>query len=216
MKIILLLLSFLAIAHLSQAQFPENLDSINRYDAYKRKVGFWLMKDIKGLDDPFPYTEYGEYSNGRKSGVWTKIDSYGRLKAMESFYKGILNGKVQYFEKGKLNLEGHYRGLNPDIKIDTVPVYDDDLELEVLVTVPTERGALKHGEWKYYDPTTGELLKIETYQVDSLIREKNFIDGIATSDSTYRRRIENEMPHKTDPTGHKHQKGKRRNSLIKY
>lgn len=216
MKLLIPILFFLGLSLAAHTQELVPNDTINQVDQQNRKQGFWYYKNHKSLDDMFPYSEYGYYKDDRKTGPWVKLDTYGRLKSIESYFKGILNGKVQYFDKGQLNVEGNFRALDPDKEKDTIIVLDPSSEMEEeTIIMPSDIGSVKHGEWKYYDPRTGALLKIEEYQVDKLIRTQElYVDGYATSDSAYKKKIENKMPHKQDPSGRKYQKGKIRKSLT--
>lgn len=206
----------LGLAPAAVAQIVIPTDSINQVDQNKKKQGFWHYKDKQTLDDLFPYTEYGYYSDDRKTGPWVRIDSYGRLKSIETYFKGALSGKVQYFDKGQLHIEGHFLNFDPDKKIDTVTVVDPISQMIEEVAIETEKGSMRHGAWKYYDPVTGHLIKTEIYQVDDLIKTiEHYRGGLNSTDSAFRAKVDQELPHNIDPSGKKYQKGKIRKSLIK-
>lgn len=214
--LILVLTLLCLVPKLASAQIVIPTDSINQVDKNNKKQGFWHFKDKQTLDDLFPYTEYGYYSDDRKTGPWVRIDSYGRLKSIETYFKGALSGKVQYFDKGQLHIEGHFLNFDPDKKIDTVTVVDPITELIERVPIETSRGSMRHGVWKYYDPVTGQLLRTEIYQVDDLIKTiQHYSGGLKSTDSAFKAKVDKELPHNIDPSGKKYQKGKIRKSLIK-
>lgn len=216
-RILQLIITILLVATSAQAQvvIPTHKDSINQVDKYNRKQGFWHYKDHKTLDDWFPYTEYGYYIDDRKNGPWVRVSSAGELQSIETFFKGQLSGKVQYFDKGRLSLEGYYIGNDPDKETDTISIINPITEHVESVVVRKEQGSLKHGEWKYYDPISGRLEKVEIYQANELVKTiEYFRDGLSTNDSTYKALIDQNLPHNIDPTGKKYQKGKVRKSLT--
>jgi antitoxin component YwqK of YwqJK toxin-antitoxin module len=187
---------FVAFAQTKKTKQPvkkETDDSLNRTDDRKQKQGTWFYKREALRGEP-AYSEFGNYKDDRKTGHWIKLDGENRLVSIENYTRGALNGESQYYENGKLICIGHYRGLNPDNKVDSIWVTDPLTYEEVLVMVPTERGSMKHGLWRYYDPNTGQLTREEEYQIDDLIFTKDF-QFTATTDSTrLKKRIEN-MPH---------------------
>ena len=146
------------------------------------------------------YKEFGSYKDDARTGLWYKLDKEDQLMAIENYKKGVLNGEVQYYTKGKLSCIGHYRGLNPDNKLDSVWVTDPVTYTDTMVIVPTERGSLKHGRWRYYDPITGKLTREEEYQVDNLISEKEY-EFVSKSDSLIIERRKANLPHMTNPSG---------------
>lgn len=211
-------LVFMNQSMVAQAQKMEAKDTINQRDKYNRKQGYWIYRNYQSLDDLFSYTMYGYYIDDKKNGPWVKIDSYGKLKSEENYFKDVLNGLCKYYDKGRLILVANYRAIDPDLIQDTVSVLDpESLMEEDVVIVPSSRGSLKHGLWKYFDPTTGNLVKTELYQVDSLLRTTElYVDGYSIKDPEYKKKIEKTMPHAIDPSGNKYQHGKaRRKSLIK-
>ncbi len=168
-------------------------DSLNRTDERKQKQGTWFYRHEELRGEP-AYSEFGNYKDDRKTGRWIKLDGENRLMSIENYSRGVLNGESQYYEDGKLTCIGHYRGLNPDNKVDSIWVTDPLSDEEVLVVVPSERGSMKHGLWRYYDARTGQLTREEEYQVDDLIFKKDFQYVTHTDSLRLKQRIDN-LPH---------------------
>jgi hypothetical protein len=148
-------------------------DTINRIDRNGKAQGPWIMEvgAYKGEDG---YLEYGNYEDGLKEGTWRKLSDEDLPLAIETYRRGVLNGEVKYYTKGRLTCVGHYRGLNPLQKMDTIWVEDAVTGAELMRVIETERGSLRHGQWLYYDELNGRLLRQEEYQVDDLIASRNF------------------------------------------
>lgn len=183
----------------SNAVTEEHHDNLNKRDAKGRKQGIWFNRQEPLRGEP-GYMEFGSYQDDRKTGLWYKLDDLARLMAIENFTKGVLNGESQYYDKGRLVCIGNYRGLNPDSKFDSFYVTNPLTYLDSMVVIPSERGSLKHGLWRYYDPLTGQLKLEEEYQVDDLIRKKEFFIS-STEDSSYIKKREDELPHNQHPRG---------------
>jgi hypothetical protein len=135
----------------------------------------------------------GHYDHGQKNGFWYISDGQGNMITIESYKHDVRDGEVKYFEQGQLTCVGHYRGLNPKVALDTVLIVDPISGDEKLVAVPTERGSIKHGSWRFYDPISGRLIKEEEYQVDALIFKKEF--SISPADSSYYQMRNRLLPH---------------------
>src|SRR5690606_26255968 len=116
----------------------------------------------------------GIYYHGRKMGLWYKMDDAGELLAVEGYKNDAKDGEVKYFDRGRLMAVGHYRGLNPDHPTDTIMVEHPITGVQELRSVSTDKGSLRHGLWRYYDPETGRLTREEEYQVDELIYTREF------------------------------------------
>lgn len=179
----------------------QHQDSLNKTDTQNRKQGMWFYSHEALRGEP-AYMEFGNYQDGRKSGLWYKVDKFGQLMAIENFSNDVLNGTSHYYQNGRLVCTGNYRGLNPDNKYDSIYVTNPVTYLDTLVIVPSEKGSLKHGTWRYYNPMTGQLEREEEYQVDDLISSKRFTIS-STLDSNYIKRREAEMPHNKFPKGTK-------------
>lgn len=168
------------------------VNNINQVDAKGKRDGMWYIYQPERMGED-AYSEFGSYDHGIKMGVWYKANNEGDLVAIEGFKNNVLNGEVKYFEKGRLYCIGHYRGLNPAHEFDTVAVIDPVTGVETLRSIPSERGALRHGIWRFYDPVTGRLQREEEYQVDELIFRKEFL--LTKEDSLYYKEREKLLPH---------------------
>ena len=179
----------------------------NASDAQGKPHGFWYQQHEARMSDP-PYTDFGSYSHGRKTGTWYTLDPEGSIAAIEAYRYNTLHGPCKYFENGRLWITGNYRGLNPDQPFDTIMVVDPITGAENEVVVATDRGSLKHGYWRYYDTETGRLLRQEDYQVDELRSLKTF--GVAAEDSAFYLKRTAGLPHNRPlPAGSRHpQKGR--------
>jgi hypothetical protein len=168
-------------------------DNLNKTDDHDQKQGLWFYKHDARLGEPL-YYEYGNYSDDKKTGIWTKLDAEQTLMSTENFSNGVLNGTSQYYEKGRLVCIGTYRGLNQTQKFDSIWVTNPATDLDTMVVVPTDMGYTKHGTWRYYDAVTGQMTKEEEYQVDNLIYEKEY-HHISKTDSVMMKKREENFPH---------------------
>src|SRR5690606_30255554 len=116
----------------------------------------------------------------RKIGPWYRFDGDARVTAIENFRRGVRDGEAKYFENGALVTSGSFRGLNPDQKFDTIWVPDPIKDIEIKRVIPTERGSVRHGTWRYYDPRSGRLVREVEYVLDEVVDKKEF--GIAPAD----------------------------------
>ena len=89
---------------------------------------------------------------------------------MENYKWGNKDGVNQYFNSaGALVREESWKAMNPYQQYDTLEIEDvDHLDHYKTVIVKNEGVAIKHGEWKYYDPTSGIIYKTERYEVGKL------------------------------------------------
>jgi hypothetical protein len=168
----------------------------NLKDGQGKPQGFWYVQHEARMGEP-PFTEFGSYDHGRKTGLWYKVDAEGSLVAVERYANNTLHGESKYFESGRLAVTGIYRGLNPAQDYDTIWVPDPVTGVEKPVVISTERGSLRHGLWRYYDTQTGRLAREEEYQVDDLIAKKVF--GLTGEDSAYYRTRTSNLPHNRNP-----------------
>jgi hypothetical protein len=186
-------------------------EQLNKVDAQHRKQGLWFH-DMPALRGEPAYKEFGKYQDDQRVGIWYKLNAEGALMSIENYRRGVLHGEVQYYVKGRLSCIGHYRGLNPENKLDSIWVTDPETLLDTMVVVSTERGSLKHGIWRYYDPFSGKLTREEEYQVDDLIKSEDF-EYISKSDSAYIEKRKAMLPHNTTPSK---KSAKRKSSRYTY
>lgn len=183
-----ILLTISAVLARAQASEP----NLNRKDAQGKPDGLWYIYESARMGEPGK-SEFGSYDHGNKTGLWYAADNRGNIVSIESYKYNQRDGEAQYFEHGQLVCAGQYKGLNPNYEIDTVLVVHPTTGDERLVYIPTERGSVRHGRWRYYDELTGRLIREENYQVDELIFRKDF--PVSPADSLYYSERNKRLPH---------------------
>ncbi len=172
---------------------PNSSDGLNKVDKDQKKTGTWYEK-VEPLRGEPGHHYFGNYLNGKKEGLWYKMDFNGNIISIEMFKNDVRNGISQYFENGKLICTGNWRGLNPIHKYDTVLVIHPTTDEHYYVAVPSEKGSVEHGLWRYYDPKTGQLNKEIEFQVGYVISSNSF-EVYTKPDSIEIKRIEKILPH---------------------
>jgi len=149
-------------------------DTLNKVDNKNQKQGKWVIRVDEVRGEP-GYEEEGEFKNNRKEGTWRIYSLQGDLTGLEFYHWGNKDGNCQYFNSsGALVREESWRALNPDKVYDTLEVEDiDHLNEYKTVIVKNEGVAIRHGTWKFYDPSTGMINKIQTYTMGKLEIPKN-------------------------------------------
>jgi hypothetical protein len=149
-------------------------DTLNKTDLKNQKQGKWVVHVDEVRDEP-GYEEEGEFKNNRKDGTWRIYSLEGDLTGLEFYRWGNKDGLCQYFNKsGALLREENWRALNPDKLYDTLEIEDiDHLNEYKTVVVKNEGVAIRDGQWKFYDPSTGMINKIQTYTLGKLETSKN-------------------------------------------
>jgi antitoxin component YwqK of YwqJK toxin-antitoxin module len=144
-------------------------DTLNGIDNKSLKQGKWINRYDEVRGEP-GFEEEGEYKNNRKEGVWRLYNLDGDLIGLETYKWGNKDGQCQYFDKGgALIREEGWRAMNPDKAYDTIEVEDiEHLDHFKTVIVKNTGVAIKHGDWKYYDPATGFIQRTETYTLGKL------------------------------------------------
>ncbi len=144
-------------------------DTINAVKEDGKKVGKWVetLPELRGEPG---YVEEGIYKNGEKDGVWRKYTLQGDLLAAEYYKLGGKDGIQQYFNfVGQLLREESWRGYNPDAPYDTIAIYgtgsNEILRYDVVKAKPY---SVKHGDWRYYDPQSGAIMKTITYEINNI------------------------------------------------
>lgn len=181
------------VAAPAQEKQVEERIPVNQLDVQGKRNGKWWISQPAVKGDP-AVTEFGSYDHGRRYGVWYKLDENGDLLSIETYRNDWLDGEAKYFEKGALYCVGHYRGLNTNQRYDTIVVMNPITHDEYYKAIETDRGSVRHGIWRYFDPLSGYLVKEEEYQVDELIYKKEF-EISPKSDSTYRQSHIQNLPH---------------------
>jgi len=149
-------------------------DTLNKVDSKNQKQGKWVIRVDEVRGEP-GYEEEGEFKNNRKEGTWRIYSLQGDLTGLEFYHWGNKDGNCQYFNSsGSLIREESWRALNPDKLYDTLEIEDiDHLNEYKTVIVKNEGVAIRHGSWKFYDPSTGMINKIQTYTMGKLETPKS-------------------------------------------
>ncbi|MFN8244025.1 MAG: hypothetical protein U0X40_08240 [Ferruginibacter sp.] len=144
-------------------------DTLNAIDQKDLKQGKWV-NHIDELRGEPGYEEEGVYKDGKKEGIWRMYSLNGDLIGVENYKFGGKDGIQQYFTfLGDLVREESWRGYNPDAPYDTIPVYGAyNNEIVDYKIVKAEQYSVRQGEWKYYEPGSGRLIKVETYDHNRL------------------------------------------------
>ncbi|MGC4102557.1 hypothetical protein [Ferruginibacter sp.] len=145
-------------------KLSEKGDTLNAIDKKDQKQGKWVNR-VEELRGEPGYEEEGLFKNDKKEGIWRLYNLTGDLIGVENFKNGGKDGIQQYYTYlGDLYREESWRGYDPDAPYDTVPVYGaGNGEIVDYKIVKAEQYSVKHGEWKYFDPSTGRLIKSEKY-----------------------------------------------------
>ena len=171
MKLIMILLVMMPLAGISQWKtyiIGVKGDTLNRVDLKGKKQGPWVSHFDELRGEP-GFEEEGYYNNDKKEGTWRRYSLAGDLIAVENYRWGNKDGKNVYFTNtGQLLREESWKAVNPDNPYDTVDVYDlnDPTKIIDHRIVKLEGYALKHGTWRYYDPTSGKIDKTEKWNLD--------------------------------------------------
>ena len=184
-----------ATAQYREVTKPDNTTNINKTDAGGKKHGVWLFSYGERMGEP-SISEFGNYDHGVKMGKWYKIDNEGELVSVETFKNDVLDGEAKYYDQGKLSVSGTYRGMKPDHDYDTVVIVDPISQRETLKAVATEKGTVRHGLWKYYEPRTGKIVKEEDYQMDQMLHQRRF--DLTKEDSLRTQQQIKNLPHSKD------------------
>ncbi len=167
MRWILFILLFVSTS--SVAQWKDFIigikgDTLNRVDKMGLKQGPWVHK-YETVRGERGFEEEGEYKDDLKEGNWRKYSLMGDLLAIENYRWGFLDGMSQYFDiSGNLLREESWRAFNPNQQYDTIDVEDVMSPGNFnQVIVKNEGSSLKHGTWKFYDPSSGFISKTEFY-----------------------------------------------------
>lgn len=160
-------------------------DTLNKVDSKGLKQGKWVNHYDEIREEP-GYEEEGIYENGRKEGGWRVYNLNGDLIGLEYYRWGNKDGLCQYFNSsGALIREEGWRAMNPDKPYDTLEIEDiDHLNQFHTVIVKNEGVAIKHGQWKYYDPSTGMIIRTQTYTLGKLEHPQSSASATKDTSST--------------------------------
>ncbi|WP_126971796.1 toxin-antitoxin system YwqK family antitoxin [Gynurincola endophyticus] len=172
LSLIAIFLCVAATAQWKSFELTKDGDTINRQDMVGRKHGPWVIK-VEGLRGEQGYEEEGWFSYDKKEGEWRMFSLMGDLVGVENYKWGMKSGKCVYFTNlGALRLEQEWLAINPNKEYDTIMVESPDVfGAYEEVIVKNEGGAIKHGYWKYYDPSNGRLIATELYKRGELMQD---------------------------------------------
>jgi len=144
-------------------------DTINRVDKQGRKQGPW-WHHYESLRGEPGYEEEGMYLDNRKEGQWRGYNLMGDLLGVEQYRWGLKNGLCRYFNSaGEVRLEESWKALNPEKIYDTVDVEDPDHPDQYRqVVIKNEGASIRHGDWNYFNPQTGLIIRTESYELGQL------------------------------------------------
>lgn len=139
-------------------------DTINAIDNHGLKQGKWVLH-VDPLRGESGYEEEGLFENDKKEGPWRRYTLKGDLIALENYKYGGKDGTSQYFTAlGDLVREENWRAYNPDAPYDTIPIYGTGSnEILSYKIVRAEQYSVKNGNWTFYDPSTGMIIKVDKY-----------------------------------------------------
>ena len=174
-QLALFLILQLLLAGSSFAQYKEyklnaNGDTINAINKNGEKQGKWVIRVDELRGNP-GYEEEGVFKKNVKDGYWRRYNLDGDLIAVEHFILGGKDGLQQYFTYlGDLEREESWKGYNPDAPYDTVAVYGTGSgEIIDYKIVKAEPYSVKHGDWKYYEPGSGRVIRSEKWERNNLV-----------------------------------------------
>jgi len=147
-------------------------DTINIIDKNGNKEGRWLVRVAELRGEP-GYEEEGIFTAGVKEGFWRRYTLQGDLLAVENYKKGGKHGVQQYFTfVGEPLRDESWKGYDPETPYDTIPIYGTGSnEIVEFRIVKAEQYSVKQGEWKFYDPSTGGVLKTENWERNNLVQQ---------------------------------------------
>lgn len=139
-------------------------DTINAVDKNNLKQGKWVIHIDELRGEP-GYEEEGLFKNDKKEGIWRMYNLTGDIIGVENYKLGGKDGIQQYYTYlGDLYREESWRGYDPEVPYDTVAVYGTGSnEIVDYKIIKAEQYSVRHGEWRYYEPGSGRLVKSEKY-----------------------------------------------------
>ena len=181
--IVLLLMVLEGHSQWKSYQISVKGDTINCVDQKDRKQGKWVIRTEELRGEP-GFEEEGVFEDDKREGLWRKYNLSGDLMSLENYRWGYKDGKQQYFTMlGDLQREESWYAANPEHPIDTIEVPDlytpGKMETKI---IKHEVAEVRHGTWKYYDPSTGFITKTERYFFGQL--EKDGLSGGSKTTST--------------------------------
>ncbi len=165
-------------------QLTSKGDTINRVDNSQRKQGPWISRFEELRGEP-GFEEEGYYLNDKKEGAWRKFNLDGDLIGVEFYRWGNRDGKQQYFTRnGGLYREESWKAMNPLNPYDTIVVPDlDNPNVMVEKIIKQESAEVRHGIWRYFDPSSGQVMKTEKFFYGKLEGPKTGSPSLISSDT---------------------------------
>ncbi len=167
---LLLLFSITAQAQLKSFIVGQRGDTLNRVDAKGLKQGPWSIH-VDALRGEPGYEEEGYFKNDKKEGRWVQYNLQGDKLAIEYYHWGQKDGRSQYFNNVEdLVREESWLAVDPKNPYDTIPITDinDPTKIIRFQIVKITEASVKHGTWRYYDPTNGTIAKTEEWTMNRL------------------------------------------------
>ena len=178
------------VAQYKSYKISEKGDTINAIDKNGFKQGKWVIHIDEIRGEP-GYEEEGIFKNDKKEGIWRQYNLTSDLIGVENYKLGGKDGIQQYYTYlGDLYREESWRGYNPDSPYDTIPIYGTGSnEIVDYKIVKAEQYSVKHGEWKYYEPGSGRLIKVEKYD-RGLLEKPNATAPVAPTATATPKKVE--------------------------
>ena len=174
---IFLVLCFLftsCFAQYKSFELSDRGDTLNATDKKDQKQGKWVIH-VAALRGEPGYEEEGVFKNDKKEGIWRRYSLSGDIVGVERYKFGGKDGAQQYFTPmGDIIREESWKAYNPDAPYDTIPVYGTgNNEILKYKIVKAEQYSVKNGSWRFYDPTTGRVVRSETYDRGVLVPQQD-------------------------------------------
>ncbi|MGG9963449.1 hypothetical protein [Ferruginibacter sp. SUN106] len=191
---LLIIIQFLflmnGVAQYKTYKISEKGDTINAIDKNGLKQGKWVVHVDEIRGEP-GYEEEGLFKNDKKEGVWRLYNLTSDLIGVENYKLGGKHGIQQYYTYlGDLYREESWKGYDPNSPYDTIPIYgtgsDEIVDYKI---VKAEQYSVKHGEWKYYEPGSGRLIKLEKYD-RGLLEKPNAVATTAAPAAAKPKKVE--------------------------
>lgn len=166
----LLLLSLGANAQLKSYLIGVKGDTLNRVDTKGLKQGPWVIKVPELRGEP-GYEEEGYFKDDKKEGRWVRYTLQGDKMAIENYRWGQKDGKCQYFNSAEdLVREEAWLAADPKNPYELVPVTDPNDPSKILryEQIKIEEPSVRHGVWRFLDPSTGRIEKTEKWVLNRL------------------------------------------------
>jgi antitoxin component YwqK of YwqJK toxin-antitoxin module len=184
--IILLGISFNSFAQCKSYIIGVHGDTLNCVDMNGKKQGRWAIHVDELRGEP-GFEEEGVYLDDKKDGLWRRYSLVGDKVSEENYRWGNKDGICRYYSRlGGLLREESWRAVNPADPYDTVNVYDvvDPTKVVDRKVIKLEGTTYKNGEFRYYDPEQGVVVKTEVYRLDKLVTNNNTDDELKPLDIT--------------------------------